>query len=115
MAYNEHLEDRIRLIMEEKHTGYSTKKMFGGLCYLVDEKMCFGIVKDELMVRIDPEREGYLKEKQGVRDMDFTKRPMKGFLYVSGLGIDNTDDLEFWIDECLAFNPRAKASRKKKK
>lgn len=114
MAYNEFLADRIRGSLSNKKTPFEEKKMFGGICFLVDEKMCMGIIKDDLMVRIDPQhQEDYLTEK-GCRIMDFTKRPMKGYLYVSPEGVDMDDDLEKWVDRCLEFNPRAKSSKKKK-
>jgi hypothetical protein len=115
MAYNEYLQERIESILSEKNVVYRTMKMMGGLCYMVDEKMCFGIMKEDLMARVGHEKYAELIVKDGARPMDFTKRPMNGFLYVDPDGMDYEKDLEFWIDQCLLFNPYAVASKKKKK
>ena len=85
------------------------------MCFLVDDKMCVGIINDDLMVRVDPEKQDEFLLDKGTRIMDFTKRPMKGYLYVSPEGIDLDDDLDKWVQRCLDFNPRAKSSKKKKK
>ena len=61
------------------------KKMMGGLTFMVDEKMCVGIVKDDLMARIAPEEYEFALKKPGSRPMDFTGRPMPGFIFVSGI------------------------------
>lgn len=114
MAYNEYLQERIDLILNEKNVQYYSKKMMGGLVYMVDEKMCVGIVKDNLMARVDPEEFQELLKREGAREMDFTKRPMKGYVFVDPEGIDFDRDLEFWIDKCLEFNPKAKSSKKRK-
>lgn len=113
MAYSEFLADRIRDSLKGLNSTYEEKKMFGGMCFLVNEKMCVGIINDDLMVRIDPnDQEEYLSEK-GCRIMDFTKRPMKGYLYVSPEGVDMDEDLDKWVKRCLDFNPKAKSSKKK--
>ncbi len=115
MAYDEHLGDRINIALTKLGANFYEKKMFGGLCFMVDEKMCVGIVKETLMVRIDPKEEKVLKAKEGVQDMTFTGRPMKGFLYVSPNAIDNEEDLEFFLSKALDFNPKAKMSNKRSK
>lgn len=113
MAYDELLADKIRLELDKKKVAYEEKKMFGGLCFMVDDKMCVGIIKDEMMARIDPEVEEEALTKRGARPMDFTGRPMRGYLNIEQEGLD--EDMEYWIDLCLDFNPRAKSSKKKKK
>ena len=115
MTYNIHLSDRIAQQLTERSVSFEEKKMFGGLCYLVDDKMCIGIIKDELMIRIDPELTDEVLSKAGCRPMDFTKRPMKGYFNVSEEGMDRDKDLGYWIDLCLDFNPKAKSSKKKKR
>lgn len=115
MAYNLHLADRITDNLKSRNVSFDEKKMFGGLCYLVDDKMCIGIIKDDMMARINPEIESELLLKTGARPMDFTNRPMKGYLYVDVAGYENEEDLSFWIDQCLEFNPLAKSSKNKKK
>lgn len=113
MAYNELLADRIKSTFERRRIPVVEKKMMGGLTFMVDHKMCVGIIKDEFMVRIDPEKEKGLLLRNGARPMDFTGRPMKGYLLISALGTDLDEDLEFWINEALKFNPKAKSSKKK--
>lgn len=112
MAYDEYLQERIDLILNEKRVPFITKKMMGGLCYLVDDKMCLGIIKNDLMARVGGVNYDTLIKKEGARAMDFTKRPLKGFIYVSPEGVDYDEDLEFWVQKCLDFNPEAKASKK---
>ena len=113
MAYSELLADRIRHYLDEKKIGYEAKKMMGGLCFMVDDKMCLGIIKNELMARVGEEQYQILLNKEGAKPMDFTKRPMKGYLFVEPQGFDFEEDLEFWIESCLAFNPEAKRSKKR--
>ena len=114
MAYDEYLEERITRILETKNIRFEPKKMMGGLCYMVDDKMCVGIVKDSLMARIDPEKYNVALKRSGAKEMDFTGRPMKGFIFIEPSGIDQEEDLEYWVDLCLEFNPKAKSSKKKK-
>lgn len=115
MAYDEYLQERIDSILNEKKISFTAKKMMGGLCYMVDDKMCLGIIKDNLMARVGVDSYSVLLNKEGAREMDFTKRPMKGYVYVAPEGIDLDKDLEFWIQKCLDFNPIAKSSKKKSK
>lgn len=115
MAYNEFLADRIRLVLKNKRVNFEEKKMMGGLALMVDDKMCVGVIKDNLMARIDPNIYEEALSRKGCREMDFTKRPMKGFIYVDAEGTDMDDDLESWIQLALDFNPKAKSSKKKNK
>lgn len=113
MAYNEELADRVRIALSKKKTLFDQRKMMGGLCILVDGKMCVGIIKDSLMARIDPEIYAEALVKKGCTEMDFTGRPMKGFVYIHPEGITTESELGYWLQLCLDFNPRAKASKKK--
>ena len=115
MSYCEFLADRIRGSLKENSASFEEKKMFGGICFMVDDKMCVGIIKDELMVRIDPEKQDEFLLEKGCRIMDFAKRPMAGYLYVSPDGIDLDSDLDKWVIRCLEFNPKAKSSKKDKR
>ena len=115
MSYDELLADRIRNTLKEKRVQSTEKKMMGGLCFMVDDKMCVGIVKNELMARIDPEIYDEALSKKGCKEMNFTGRPMKGFVFVEPEAIDLDTDLDYWIDLCLDFNPKAKSSKKKSK
>ena len=113
MAYDEYLSERVANILKSKTSEIEEKKMFGGICFMVNKKMCLGVVKNELMARVDPEDYEKLLLKNGTRKMDFTKKPMKGFLFIDPIAFDSDSDLEFWIDTCLRYNPEAKSSRKK--
>jgi TfoX/Sxy family transcriptional regulator of competence genes len=114
MAYDENLEDRIQRILHDKRVDFTKKKMMGGLTFMVDDKMCVGIVRNTLMARIDPEKYEEALKKKGCREMDFTGRPMKGFVFIEPSGIDMEEDLEYWILLALEYNPLAKKSPKKK-
>ena len=112
MAYDEHLNDRIHLAFTRKGIAFEEKKMMGGVCYLVDGKMCVGVVKESMMARIDPDKTADALHRPGCREMDFTKKPMKGFVLVDPEGTDLDRDLDYWIDLAMEFNPRAKKSKK---
>ncbi len=113
MVYNEKLADRVRKILVPKKV-VDEKKMMGGLTFMVNGKMCLGILKDDLMVRLDPQIYESSLQKKGCREMNFTGRPMKGFVFVNSKGTSNKTDLEYWIKLALEFNTKAKASKKKK-
>lgn len=102
MAYDEGLAQRIREAVEERPE-ISEKRMFGGLCFLLAGNMCFGVVADELMVRVGPDAYEQCLARAHAREMDFTGRPMKGMLYVATAGFDSDADLEAWIARGLAF------------
>jgi TfoX/Sxy family transcriptional regulator of competence genes len=102
MAYDEGLAERIRGILAEEH-GLTEKRMFGGLAFMVHGHMCVGIVKDELMVRVDPELHEKELKKPHARQMDFTGRPMRGFLFVGVDGYETDADLESWVRQSLAY------------
>jgi TfoX/Sxy family transcriptional regulator of competence genes len=114
MAYNEKLADRIRERLAELPV-IAEKEMMGGLTFMVNDKMCVGIIKDEMMCRIDPEFHETAIEMTGCRTMDFTKRPMKGYVMVDDTGMKTKKDFEYWINLALDFNKKAKSSKKKKK
>ena len=73
------------------------------------------IAIDLLMVRIGEEMAQEVSSREGCLPTDFTGRPMKGYIFVEPSGYDLDEDLNFWIDLCVAFNPMAKASKKRKK
>ena len=79
------------------------KKMSGGLAFLLNGKMCVGINNDTLMSRISPEEQADALKQPHVKDMDFTGRPMKGFLYIEPEGIEEDTQLQTWIDKAIAF------------
>lgn len=80
---------------------------------MVNGKMCVGIFKDELMCRIDPEKRDEALERIGCHEMEFTGRPMKGFVLVSSQGMKSQKDFDYWINLALEYNKIAKPSRRK--
>ena len=115
MAYNEQLARRVEKAFERHGTRYQTKKMMGGLCFMVDDKMCVGVDRDRLMARLDPEIYEAMLKRKGCAPMDFTGRALKGFVFVAPEGIANARALDFWIQKALEFNPKAKRSKQRKK
>ena len=113
MAYNEILANKIRERLVEL-PNVEEKKMMGGLTFMVNEKMCVGIIKDELMCRIDPGFHEKAVEMQGCRTMDFTKRPMVGYVLVDESGMKSDIEFDFWINLALDFNKIAKSSKREK-
>ena len=115
MAYNEKLADRVREIIYLTHKITEEKKMFGGLCFMVNDKMCVGVEKDRMMVRIDPDKYDEVMEKEGCLPMDFTGKIMKGFVFVDEAALNTNKKLEYWVKLALEYNKIAKTSKKKKK
>jgi TfoX/Sxy family transcriptional regulator of competence genes len=114
MAYNESLANRIRGRLADI-PGIEEKTMMGGLVFMVNDKMCIGIIKDEMMCRIDRSFHETAIEMKGCRTMDFTKRPMVGYVLIDETGMKTNAEFDYWINLCLDFNKYAKASKKKKK
>ena len=114
MAYNEKLADRVREIIALTHKNVEEKKMFGGLCFMVNDKMCVGVETERLMVRLDPARYDEAMDKNGVRPMDFTGKVMKGYVFVDIDALKSKKELNYWVGLALEYNRIAKSSKKKK-
>ncbi len=121
MPYDEYTAERITRILEERKVPFYSKPMMGGLVFMVDEKMCCGLLfnkkhnSDTLMVRIGEEATEKHATEFACKPMDFVGRPFKGYLFVLPEGYDSEEDLDYWVNLCLAFNPLAKASKKRVK
>jgi TfoX/Sxy family transcriptional regulator of competence genes len=102
MAYDENLAARVRKLLPSS-ARVSEKKMFGGLCFLLHGNMCCGILKNELVLRLEPKRAEALLKKPHTRPMDFTGRAFKGFVYVEPGGLVAQTDLDRWVSMALAF------------
>lgn len=119
MAYNENTVQRIRENFTGKGVDFTEKKMFSGVCFMVDGKMCCGTHTDKksgedlLMCRIGEQAYGKALEDNNVIPMEFTGKPMKGYIYVNEAGFSNAVGLNHWLQLCLDYNPLAKASKKK--
>lgn len=102
MAYDEGLAQRIREQFQDRQD-IKEKKMFGGLCFMVSDHMCCGIIDDNLMARVGPDKYESCLKKDYVREMDFTGKPLRGLVYVAPDGITAESDLKEWIAICTNF------------
>ena len=102
MAYDEGLAERIRDALRGRQ-GVSERRMFGGIAFMLDGNMALGIVCESLMARVGPLRYADALALPHVRPMDFTGKPMKGYVYVDPPGIEEDAALENWITACSAF------------
>ena len=113
MAYNEKLANRLREALAHD-LKVEEKRMFSGLAFMVDGKMCINVSGDELMCRFDPALQDEVAEKNGFRTMIMKGKQLNGYGYVDPEAIKSKKDFDYWVNLCLAFNPKAKASKKKK-
>ena len=102
MAYDDKLANRVRQALARR-SATEERAMFGGLAFMVRGHMCCGLVQDKLMVRVDPNVYDELLAESGAQPMDFTGRPMRGFLYVTGAGIATPSALQKWVSKALDF------------
>ena len=102
MSYDERFAERLRSILE-KRPGVEEREMFGGLAFMLKGKMFCGIIGRDLMVRVGPERYETSLRKAQVRPMDFTGRPMRGYVYVSPRGTGTKAALASWLDQAAEF------------
>lgn len=102
MAYDEMLAGRLRDALRGAGP-VSEKKMFGGIAFMLNGNMCCGVVKDTLMVRVPPGQYEMMLKEPHVRPMDFTGRPLRGFVYVDPKGLRTDGALEKWLKRTLAF------------
>jgi TfoX/Sxy family transcriptional regulator of competence genes len=116
MSYNENLADKIRELIAASHDNVEEKKMFGGLCFMVNDKMCVGvnINKGRIMVRIDPDKFEEATAKEGCEPMVHNGKVMKGFMFIDTDVITTKKQLEYWVNMALDYNANAKLSKKKK-
>ena len=114
MAYNEKLADRIREALAAL-PDVEEKKMFRGVTFMVNGKMCISVGDDEIMCRINPAEYEAALEQKDTRQMIHGGKVMKGFLFVGPEGTKTKKGLDYWISLCLAYNKEAKASKKAKK
>lgn len=102
MAFDEGLAERIRdVLVRTPHI--TERRMFGGVAFLADGHMFVGVIGDMLMARVGPENYAAALKRRHVREMDFTGKPMKGYVYVDPAGIAGDEELEEWVMECRGF------------
>lgn len=114
MAYDILLADRVREYLAAfPKLEIEEKKMFSGLAFLVNGKMCINIGRQNLMCRFDPELTEDVSEKTGFLSMIMKGKEYKGYCYVEPIGYKSKKDFKFWLTLCLDFNDRAKSSKRK--
>ena len=113
MAYDENLANKVREALIDI-PNVEEKKMFRGITFMVNGKMCISVSGDELMCRIGADVFDEALEKEGVRQMVRGGTAMKGFVYVSPEGYRTPSDFDYWLKLSLGFNQQAKASKKNK-
>jgi len=102
MAYDQQLAERIGKVMK-RYKGVEEKKMFGGVCYLLNGNMCCGVVGDNLMLRVGKDLAAMLLLEKHVREMDFTKRVIKSMVYILPEGLQSDEQLKKWLKHAIAF------------
>ena len=115
MAFDRGLEERLYDHFQGRH-GLTTRKMFGGLCFLLSEHMCCVIIDDKLMVRVGPDNYLDCLAKPHATEMDFTGKPVKGLVYILPDGFELDSDLAYWLNTSIVFvdNLQPKPPKKKK-
>lgn len=113
MPYDPILAERVARYLATTNARVETKSMMGGLVFMVNGKMCVGVENRRLMARIDPAEQESALRQSGCKPMDFTGRPMRGFVFVDADQLRSESQLASWLDLALNFNPRARASRRR--
>jgi TfoX/Sxy family transcriptional regulator of competence genes len=101
MAYDDGLAERIRDLFAGRQD-ITEKKMFGGVSFMQNGNMCVGIVKSDLCCRVGKTAYEHALAQPHAREMDFTKRPMKGWVFVAPAGFESDADLKKWVELCEA-------------
>lgn len=109
MSYDDYLNERLTLLMKNKGISFQAKRMFEGIAFMVDDKMCFGINKERLMARVGPDFYEEALTMEGCVPMDFSGKTMKGYVFVQAESLEDEKSLDFWVTKCLEFNPLAKS------
>ena len=112
MAINEKLTDRVREVLAHI-MNVEEKKMFSGIAFMVDEKLCIAVRGDNVMLRIDPAIHDDLVEKPGCSSMIMKGKDLSGYVVVDESVLNTKKQLIYWVQLALDYNPNAKATRKK--
>lgn len=102
MAYDETLAERIRSMLADRQD-VAEPKMFGGIAFLIGRRMAVGVVHDDLVVRAGPDGHDDAIAHPHARPMDFTGRPMRGFVYVAPAGVADDPELQRWVEAGVSF------------
>jgi len=109
MAYDEGLAFRVRELLSDRRDVVE-KGMFGGLAFLIGGAMTVGIVGEDLLVRVGPGRHDEALARPHARIMDFTGRPMKGWIFVAPSGTEDDTALCAATTSCLADTSQFKCN-----
>jgi TfoX/Sxy family transcriptional regulator of competence genes len=112
MAYDEALARRVREVIADMR-GVTERKMFGGLAFMLRGNMFVGILERSLMARVGPENYERALASSGARQMDFTGRPMRGYVFVDAEGLKAAADLKRWVGLCTDFAATLPAKAKR--
>ena len=115
MAYDETIAAQVRHLIAKRTHNVEEKTMFGGLCFMVEDKICIGVKKDTMLVRIAPDVYDIEVEKDGRKPMIHTGKAIKPYLFVDFDEIRTSTDLAYWVNLCLDYNPEAPLSQAKQK
>lgn len=116
MAYDEKLAARVRRLLSRK-TGYSERKMFGGICFMLNGHMCSGVLNEDLIVRVGSEDYRHALQRPHTRRFDFTGKPMKGFVVVAPKGYRSDKSFKDWMvmgTQCARLLPAKSKNNKRK-
>ena len=113
MAVNEKLTNRVREILSDVDK-VEEKKMFSGIAFMVDEKLCIAVRGDNIMLRIDPATHDELVEKPGCSSMIMKGKDLDGYVVVDESVLNTKKQLNYWVRLALDYNPKAQSSKKKK-
>ena len=102
MAYDTHLADRVRSLLNRR-LEFSERKMFGGICFMLGGNMCCGVTTTELMLRLGPEGAAEALSEPHTREMDFTGRSIKSMIYVEPEGYQTEEALRRWVERAATF------------
>ena len=113
MSYNEKLADRVRELIAAEEKNVEEKKMFSGMCFMVNDKMCICLSRGTIMVRLDPDLALEVLEQEGVSPMIMQGKAVKGFVRVNEEVLTTKKKLAYWVGLALSFNKFAKSSKPK--
>lgn len=115
MSFNTTIANRIREhLLEFNDLKVEEKKMFRGLTFMVNDKMCISVSGENLMCRFDPNLHEEVAEKRGYQPMIMRGKELKGYCYVQPIGFQKEKDLKYWVKICVEFNEKARSSKRKK-
>ena len=114
MAYNKILTDKVRMALGN-FPDIEEKRMFSGITFMVDGKMCISVGDDRIMCRIDPEIHEQVIHKKACRTVIMKGREYKGYVYIQEEGLTTKEDVDYWVGLALGFNKKAKATAKTEK